>query len=258
MDGTETFEPGASPETTSAVRRLWQRATMAPAYPAAAADLRTFSLAGLELPLRATTAIVVVMFAVLLDFLQVLLPPGTLDEGRTPAAMRIVSIERFVLFGVVPLAVVLVAFRDRPSRYGLTLGDWRWGAALALGGCVLMTPVVLWFAGLAGTGAYYAESSGPVLDVIVTNAIDLTASEFAFRGFLMLALIRIMGPIGVVVAALPFVLAHVGKPPLELFSTLGGGLAYGWLAWRTASIAWGSLAHVYILTLVTVAAADTV
>jgi membrane protease YdiL (CAAX protease family) len=258
VDGTETLDPAASSDATSAVRRLWQRATKAPAFPAVPADLRTVWLAGLELPLRATTAIAVVTFAVLLDFSQVLLPPGTLADGRTPDAMRIVAIERFVLFGVVPLAVVLFAFRDRPLRYGLSLGDWRWGAALALGGCVVMTPIVLWFAGLPGTGAYYAESDGPVPDVVITNAIDLTASEFAFRGFLMLALVRIMGPIGVVVAALPFVLAHVGKPPLELFSTLGGGLAYGWLAWRTASIAWGSLGHVYILTVVTVAAADTI
>ena len=258
MESTETLDPVASGDARSAVRRLWQRATTAPAYRAVPADLRTVSLAGLELPLRATTAIAVVTFAVLLDFSQVLLPPGTLDDGRTPEAMRIVAIERFVLFGIVPFAVVLFAFRDRPSRYGLTLGDWRWGAVLAVGGCAVMTPVVLWFAGLPGTGAYYAESAGPVPDVVVTNAIDLTASEFAFRGFLMLALVRIMGPIGVVVAALPFVLAHVGKPPLELFSTLGGGLAYGWLAWRTSSIAWGSLAHVYILTLVTVAAADTI
>jgi membrane protease YdiL (CAAX protease family) len=256
--GTETLGPAASGDAPSAVRRLWQRATRAPAYSATAADLRTFSLAGLELPLRATTAIAVVTFAVLFDFSQVLLPSGTLADGRTPEAMRVIAIERFVLFGVIPLAIVLFAFRDRPSRYGLTLGDWRWGAVLALGGCIVMTPVVLWFAGLPEPGAYYAVSAAPVPEVIVTNAIDLTAAEFAFRGFLMLTLVRVMGPIGVVVAALPFVLAHVGKPPLELFSTLGGGLAYGWLAWRTASITWGSLAHIYILTLVTVAAAETI
>ena len=56
-------------------------------------------------------------------------------------------------------------------------------------------------------------------------------------------------------ATLPFVFAHIGKPPLELFSTLGGGMAYGWLAWRTESVVWGAIAHVYILTLVTVASA---
>ena len=135
MERTETFDPAASRDATSAVRRLWQRARKAPAYPAVPADLRTFSLAGLALPLRATTAIAVVTLAVLFDFSQALLQPGTLATGGH--------------------------------------------------------------------------------------------------------------------------LAHVSKPPLELFSTLGGGLAYGWLAWRTASVAWGSLAHVYILTLVTVAAADT-
>jgi membrane protease YdiL (CAAX protease family) len=54
---------------------------------------------------------------------------------------------------------------------------------------------------------------------------------------------------------MPFTFAHLGKPELELFSTLGGGMVYGWLAWRTGSIVWGSIGHVYILTLVTVAAA---
>ena len=54
---------------------------------------------------------------------------------------------------------------------------------------------------------------------------------------------------------MPFVFGHLGKPELELFSTLAGGLVYGWLAWRTRSIVWGALGHTYILTLVTIAAA---
>ena len=40
-----------------------------------------------------------------------------------------------------------------------------------------------------------------------------------------------------------------------LFSTLAGGLVYGWLTWRTSSIVWGSIGHTYIVTLVTLAAA---
>ena len=54
---------------------------------------------------------------------------------------------------------------------------------------------------------------------------------------------------------MPFVFGHLGKPELELFSTLGGGLVYGWLAWRTRSIVWGAIGHTYILSLVMVAAA---
>ena len=54
---------------------------------------------------------------------------------------------------------------------------------------------------------------------------------------------------------LPFVFSHINKPELELFSTMFGGLAYGWLNWRTGSIAWSVLAHVYIVTLAIVLSA---
>jgi membrane protease YdiL (CAAX protease family) len=91
--------------------------------------------------------------------------------------------------------------------------------------------------------------------VLVTNAIDLASAEFLFRGFLMFALVRAIGPVGVLVATMPFVFSHLTKPELELFSTLVGGMAYGWLAWRTGSIVWGAIAHTYILTLVMAAAA---
>jgi membrane protease YdiL (CAAX protease family) len=237
----------------SAVGRLWERAIAAPAYPATAADRRTFSLAGLELPVRATTAIVLVTFAVLFDHSRTFVPAEL--PGRSPDAMRFVAVERVLLFGVVPLAVILLGFRDRPSRFGLTLGAWRWGIAFVLVGCALMTPIVLAFAQLPDARAYYAESAAPVAELLVTNALDLGAVEFAYRGFLLLTLVRTIGPVGVLVATLPFVFAHIGKPPLELFSTLGGGMAYGWLAWRTGSVVWGAIAHVYILTLVTVASA---
>ena len=117
-----------------------------------------------------------------------------------------------------------------------------------------MTPIVLWFARQPDVQAYYArERRRRPVDVLVTNAIELTAVEFAFRGFLMLTLVRTIGPLGVVVATFPFVFGHLGKPELELFSTLAGGLVYGWLAWRTRSIVWGSIGHTWILSLVILA-----
>jgi membrane protease YdiL (CAAX protease family) len=237
----------------SVVARAWERLTAAPPYPATAADRWTVSLAGLELPLRATAAVVVVTFAVLLDHSRTFVPADL--PGHAPQTMRFIALERFLLFGVVPFALIVLGFRDRPSRYGLTLGAWRWGVGLAIAGCIVMTPVVLAFAQLPDARAYYAESAAPLGDLLVTNGLDLAASEFAYRGVLMLTLVRAIGPAGVLVATLPFVFAHLGKPPLEVFSTLAGGLAYGWLAWRTGSVVWGALAHVYILTLVTVAAA---
>ena len=239
----------------TAIARGWIALTTGPDYPATEADRRVVSVAGLGLPVRATIAIAVVVFVILFDYSRSFMPEAITAMGRSPDAMRATAWGRVVLFGLVPLAVVVLGFRDRPGRYGLTLGDWRWGAALMLAGCVVMTPVVLAVATLPDVQAYYAPSAGPVVQVALTNLLDLTASEFLFRGFLMLTLVRLIGPLGVLVATMPFVFAHLGKPELELFSTLGGGLIYGWLAWRTRSIVWGSIGHTYILTLVTIAAA---
>jgi membrane protease YdiL (CAAX protease family) len=233
---------------------VWSRLVAAPAEPAVDADERTVEILGLELPFRASVAIVLATLVLLIDFSRVAMPAAALELGRTPDGLRAIALERVVLFGLVPLAVIVALFRDRPSRYGLRIGDWRAGLPLVLAGCVLMTPIVLWFAGQPDVRAYYAPSAGPVPEVVLTNTLDLTAAEFLYRGFLMFTLVRTIGPLGILIAVMPFAFAHLGKPVLELLSTLVGGLAYGWLAWRTRSILWGSIAHVYILSLVTVAA----
>ena len=66
---------------------------------------------------------------------------------------------------------------------------------------------------------------------------------------------RLLTPLGRVVAQLPFVFSHLNKPEIELLSTLFGGLVYGWVNWRTGSILWSILPHVYIVTLAVLASA---
>jgi len=240
----------------SRLQRAWSWLITPPPDVIDDADRRTTDIVGLRLPVRGSVAVAVATMVLLVDFSRVLLPEDVVGLGRAPEALRAIALERVVLFALVPLAVILLGFRDRPTRYGWTVGDGRAGAALSLAGCIVMTPIVLWFASLPDVRGYYAVSAAPVLDVVLTNILDLTPAEFLFRGFLMLTLVRAIGPIGVLIAVMPFAFAHIGKPALELLSTLGGGLAYGWLAWRTRSILWGSIAHVYILSLVTIVAAQ--
>ena len=244
--------------STSAVRQLLGRLVAPQSYTPDDEDLRTFQLAGLRLPVRATVAITVMVFVVIFDFSRTFIPDELIQYDRNPGMQRLQAWDRVVLFFVVPLLVVVLGFRDRPSRYGLRLGEWRLGAALAVAGCAVMTPVVLWFASQPDAAAYYAPSWSTLPDVLATNLLDLISAEFLFRGFLMFTLVRAIGPIGVLVATVPFALTHLTKPELELISTLVGGMLYGWLAWRTRSIAWGALAHTYILTLLMAAAAAAV
>jgi membrane protease YdiL (CAAX protease family) len=226
-----------------------------PAYPPSAGDQRTFRLAGLDLPVRSTVVVVAVILLVIFDFQRTLIPDELVRYDRNPGMQRLQALSRVVLFFCIPLLIVVAGFRDRPTRYGLGLGDWRWGLGLGLVGCAVMTPIVLLLAGTPEFRDYYAPSAEPLPSLVVTNLLDLVPTEFLFRGFLMLTLARLIGPIALVVALFPFTFTHLTKPEAELLSTFAGGAVYGWLAWRTGSIWWGALAHIYIVTLVIVAAA---
>lgn len=243
-----------SPSTWSPSLAVSRMFTM-PSYPPSPGDLRTFRLAGLDLPVRSTIVVVAVTLLVIFDFQRTLIPDELVRYDRTPGIQRLQALGRLVLYFCVPLLIVLVGFRDRPARYGLQLGDWRWGLGLALAGCVVMTPVVLIVAGMPDFRAYYAPSAEPLPSLLLTNLFDLAPTEFLFRGFLMLTLARIFGPIALVVALFPFTFTHLTKPEAELLSTFAGGAVYGWLTWRTRSIVWGAAAHIYIVTLVIVASA---
>jgi len=235
--------------------RAWLVA--APAYPANAADLRSVDVLGLRLPVRATIAIVAVTLVLLLDYHGRIegLVSAVLGAPETAAELkRVQSVGRLFTLGVVPLLIVLLLLRDRPSRYGVRLGDWRAGAAIAVAGCALMTPIVLAIARVPAFSAYYAPQAASPLSVVLTTALEAIPAEFFFRGFLMFALLRVMGPIAVLVATLPFAFAHLGKPEVEVLSTVAGGLAYGWLDWRTGSVLWSGLAHTFVLSLVVIAA----
>ena len=100
-----------------------------------------------------------------------------------------------------------------------------------------MSVVILALVRLPDFTAYYAPQAAPWPQVALTTALEVVPAEFFFRGFLLFALLRVAGPIAVVIATLPFAFVHLGKPEYETLSTLGGGLLYGWLDWRTGSVA---------------------
>jgi membrane protease YdiL (CAAX protease family) len=238
-----------------ALRRFASAFVGSPSYPPNVADLRTVTVLGIEMPFRAAVAVVIVTMAVLFDFSRTFIPESIQDLGRAAEAMRFQAIQRFVLFLVVPMATVVLLFRDSPSRYGLRIGDWRWGISLVVLGIVLMTPIVIALAGLPAFRSYYGPSVASVPDLVLTNSLDLFPAEFLIRGFLMFPLIRLYGGIGLLVATLPFTFSHLGKPEIETFSTLFGGLVYAWVDWRTGSILYSAIAHVYIVTLLVLLAA---
>jgi len=78
------------------------------------------------------------------------------------------------------------------------------------------------------------------------NVLDLFGWEFLFRGFLLFGLARRFGDEAVLLQAVPFAIAHIGKPELETLSTIFGGAAFGYLAWRTDSFFYPFLIHWFL------------
>jgi hypothetical protein len=233
------------------LRDLYDRAVAGPAYPPDASDLAEIRLFGLQLPARASVAVLAVTALLVVDHLDWLLQAGTsagLGEG-----LRAVSVERFVLFLVVPAGIVSFGFRDGLGRYGLRLGDWRWGLALLLAGFAVMSPIILALSGVESFRSFYGAAPRPVSLVLANGLVELIPAEFLLRGFLMFTLWRRIGALAIVVVQMPFVLTHFGKPDIELWSTFLGGTVFAWLDWRTGSILWSALGHVYVLTLMLVA-----
>lgn len=205
-----------------------------------------------RLDFRVVAAAIISTLLLLIDYYHSWHPVWvtTAAEARGASAL-----EDLGWYLVVPLIVILLIFRDHPSDYGFGLGDWREGLKWTGIGIAIFGPIT-WLAGRqSAMMTYYAgrmEIGWGYLTL--TSALELFGWEFLFRGFLLFALARVAGPNAIVLQAIPFAIAHQGKPELETLSTIFGGSAFGWVAWRSRSFLYPFLIHWAINVLVVVAA----
>jgi membrane protease YdiL (CAAX protease family) len=162
-------------------------------------------------------------------------------------------IDRTLLYFIIPMLIILLIFRQRPAEFGFTFGDWKVGLVLTLAGIVLIAPV-LWLVtrGNATMREYYK----PMVPGLPWNTLlDLFSWEFLFRGWLLFGFARKFGPEAIWLQAVPFALAHIGKPEVETLSTIFGGFAFGWVAWRTKSFIYPLLIHWFVSSFTIIIAA---
>jgi CAAX protease family protein len=174
--------------------------------------------------------------------------PGWKGIGLSPKI-----IDRTLLYFVIPMLIVLLIFRQKPGEFGFTFGDWKTGIILTLAGIILLAPV-LWLVtrGDVAMREYYK----PLVPGMPWNTfLDLLSWEFLFRGWLLFGFARKFGPEAIWLQAVPFALAHIGKPEVETLSTIFGGFAFGWVAWRTKSFVYPLLIHWFVSSFTIIIAA---
>jgi len=158
--------------------------------------------------------------------------------------------DRIILYFIIPMAVILILFKDRPADYGFQLGNWRVGLMWTVIGCVIMA-IILWFvARVPSMESYYsAKAPDNPLYLVYITAVDLFGWEFMWRGFMLFGLAAVLGPgPAIFLSAVPFAFMHLNKPELEALTTLFGGAAFGFIAWQSGSFLYPFLIHWFIVS----------
>ncbi len=164
------------------------------------------------------------------------------------------ELDRVALYLIIPLGVIVFAFRRSPREFGFQWGDWRAGLALTAVVIVIAAPI-LWFVARSSPAMvdYYAHQWGPAAPLM--TFLDLVGWEFFFRGFLLFGYARVFGAHALWLQAVPFALAHISKPAVETYSTIFGGFLFGLVAWRSKSFVYPFAIHWFIATFTIFAAA---
>lgn len=164
--------------------------------------------------------------------------------------------DRVILYLVVPLIVILFIFHENPKEFGFSFGDWKAGLVITTIGILFMAPIIYYLGqGDESMKTYYR----PLTEGLPwTTFLDLIGWEFFFRGWILFGYARKFGHEALWLQAVPFAVAHIGKPEVETLSTIFGGFAFGWVAYRTKSFIWPFLIHWFIATFIIIAAAGLI
>jgi membrane protease YdiL (CAAX protease family) len=154
------------------------------------------------------------------------------------------------------LLIIILIFRENPKAYGFSFGDWKLGLTYTFFGILIMAPVIYFLAHGDETVKKYYEKL--LVGLPWTTFLDLFGWEFLFRGWILFAYARKFGNEALWLQAVPFALAHISKPEIETLSTIFGGFAFGWVAWRTKSFVYPLLIHWFIGTFIIIVAAGVI
>ncbi len=145
------------------------------------------------------------------------------------------------------------------SPYGFTIKNFNLRPYFII--LLVMLPFVIGFGLTDHFGGYYPRGlknltyyfgygvEPPQLHLLfyeLVYGLDFVSIEYFFRGFLVLAFIRYVGPGSILPMAAFYVSIHFGKPMVETISSFFGGSLLGILAFYSRSIWGGIVVHMGI------------
>lgn len=159
----------------------------------------------------------------------------------------------FITYFILPVLIIKLIFKEKTSNYGLQAGNYKSGLKLTVFFAGLMI-LIIWFISSDISFNYtypqlFSARENWLIFLIFEAGMLLYmfAWEFIWRGYILFGLEKKFGYYSVMIQMIPFVILHNGKPELETFSSIIGGIALGVLALRTRSFLYGFFIHAAVI-----------
>jgi uncharacterized protein len=128
---------------------------------------------------------------------------------------------------------------------GLRQHAWIYAAGYAI---VLPLVVIVSFRpDFLETYPFYSDAAGSWRELLLwegSYAVQFVALEYFFRGVLLFAAFRVLGPWAIPMMVVPYTMIHFGKPLPECVGAIIAGSALGIVALRTRAIYAGMVIHI--------------
>ena len=156
----------------------------------------------------------------------------------------------FFTFFILGVVIIKLGLKEQLRDFGLRFGDLKTGLSFSFLFLFVMI-ILVWF--VSATPAFaekYPHLSSAKSDwntLLIYEAgmlLYMFAWEFMWRGFMLFGLEKKFGYYSVLMQMIPFLILHNGKPFLETFGAIFGGIALGVLALRTRSIYYCIIVHI--------------
>jgi membrane protease YdiL (CAAX protease family) len=154
---------------------------------------------------------------------------------------------------LLPILIIKLFLKEKISDFGFKLGDYKTGLKISAIFLLIMLPL-LWFASsqpdFAAKYPHLPAARERWLIFLIYEFGMLAymfSWEFIWRGYMLFGLEKKFGYYAVLIQMIPFVILHNGKPELETFSAILGGIALGILALRTRSFLYCVIVHFGIM-----------
>ncbi len=182
-----------------------------------------------------------------------LVPALRYDDRGELSRLGYWSLGNFVLYVAIPAIVVRGIFRQPLSQFGLKMRGWHQNWWVYVAFYLLLFPAVVlasqWQSFQSKYPFYhvYREFPGPRFYVWeLLYAVQFVSLEFFFRGYMIQAGRKRLGPYVIFVMTVPYCMIHFGKPIQETLGAIVAGILLGFMALKTRSIWLGAALHISV------------